>query len=364
MTVDDDLEKVKNANREVRRAVREDNLDMSVDAEQKINKILMHVEKYEKGLMSEVDDARSELRDAINEFQSVRDLAPDEKHQVEEMEERWGRINTYLRFLEKEIQRIEESHASDDSDSEVDLPIDIDNLMAGRAPFAYTEMDLSGWHSTLYGLNGVEEDLNYIIENSLKPLAGELEEEDNKIHEVLVEVTEALEEAAELHDDLLEIRYILSKAEEDEQLEEQIAEKDANQKLKNDIEDAHTKTVREEEVLEEIKNKEEQLFTEMKEAHEMIKSHTDVDQSFIQRINKDVGELKWFDLKSTGLIKSINEISRKSEDLDRELESLIKGFNRAKELTQQVIERKKKEETEEEKILEEIEEYLSKLEEE
>ncbi|MBY6287370.1 hypothetical protein GLT90_02060 [Nanohaloarchaea archaeon H12] len=364
MTIDDDLEKVKNANREVRRAVREGNIGLGVDAEQKINKVLMHVEKYEKGLMSEVEGARSELGDAIDKFQDVRDLATDEKHQVEEMEERWARINTYLRFLEKKTQSIEESHTSDDVDSDVDLPIDIDNLNAGREPFAYTEMDLSGWHSTLYGLNGVEEDLNHIIENSLKPLAGELEEEDNEIHEVLIEVTEALEEVAELHEDLLEVRYILSEAEEDEQLEKQIAEKNANQKLKDDIEDAYTTTVNEDEVLDQIKREEKQMFKQMKEVHEMIKSHTNVDQTFIQRINKDIGELKWFNLKSTGLVKSINKISRKSEDLDRELETLIENFNRVKELTQQVIERKKEGKTDEDKILEEIEEYLSKLDEE
>lgn len=364
MTIDDDLEKAKDANREVRRAVREGNLDLGVDAEQKINKILKHIEKYENGLMSEVQDAKGNLDNAINKFQNLTDLSPDEKHQVEEMEKRWGRIDTYLRAVESQVQDIEESGASDNNDSDSGSFINVENLMTGRHPFAFDGMALPGWDGTLYGLNGVKEDLEHIIQNSLKPLAGELEEENNKIHEALVEVTEALEEAAELHNDILEVKYILSKAKEDEQLENKIAEKNANQKLKNDIKDAYGEIEEDTEALKKIESKEEELFNKMKEAHNIVKSHMNVDQSFIQRINRDVGEIKWFGMKSTGLIKSINNISKKSEELDRELQSLIEEFKRAKELTQQVIERKEKAKTDEDKIIEEIDEYLSELEEE
>lgn len=369
---DDDLDKARNANKEVRRAVREGNLKIGMDADQKVNTVLTHLERYEKGLMGRIENDIRELEDALRSFRKDIGMEKDELHKMDDSIGRWNRITLYLDFLEDKIQELEQerrekaermSGSEDEEDSEdVDVPseldINLDNLRAGREPFALEGLDLSDIKFNTYGLRAVVDDLNFIMAKSLGPVAGEIEDEKNLLYKGLNEIVEAMEEAAESHNHLLEVKEILRQAEDDDELLKKLEDENANSRVEEQINRTLKGTKKVDNEFNHLLSKERDLIELIREAHELVRHQIDLDQEFLSNVDNELGNSKWWGFRKTGLYKKLENMRGKSGNLDNELDKMVENLDEIRTVLDNVRERKQKQETREEEILSKVESYL------
>lgn len=375
-----DLEKAKNANSEVRRAVREGNLEIGMDAVQKVQTVLTHLDRYEEGLMERVERDHNELETAVQDFRKELDMGKDELHKMEETISRWNRVTLYLDFLEDTIVEMDEkrkeareraaassdSEDGDDESGSPDIPdeleISIPNLWQGKEPFTMAGLDITDISSNTYGVYHVEKDLRFIVQKSLGPMAGELEEEENLQYEALSNVVDAMEDATKTHRHLLEVKEILSVTEEDDKLLENMEEKDVGTKIKRQIEDTVKGTHSSEDNFDHILDKERELVELIREAHELISEQIDLDEEFLSQMDTELGESKsfskWLDFRNTGLYSRLSNMGGRSSKLDKELDKMENHFDDIRNILDKARERKKQQETREEKVLSRTENYL------
>lgn len=369
---EDDLKKAQNANSEIRRAVREGDLELGMDAVQRVQTVLTHLERYEEGLMERVERDHNALETAIQEFRNELDMDRDELHKMDETVSRWNRVTIYLGFLEDRINEMDErrkearsrveGESEDDDSGSVDVPeeveLSIPDLRAGREPFTLDGLDITDISSNTYGLNHVGHDLEFIARRSLSPVAGELEEEDNLQFKALKEVVESIEDAANTHRHLLEVKEILSMAEEDDELLEKMEEKDANSRIKDQIERTVSGTRDIDDNFDHVLDKERDLIDLIREANELIQEQIDLDEEFLSKMDNELGESKWFNFRKTGLYKRLDNMRGKSSELDNELEMMEGYFDDIRNILENARSRKQKQDTREGKVLSKTENYL------
>lgn len=370
---EDDLEKAKNANSEVRRAVREGSLELGMDANQKVQTVLTHLERYEEGLMERVERDTRELKDALDKFRNDIEMEKDELHKMDDSIARWNRATIYLDFLEDRIKELdqerkeraaaaatsEDEEGDDGSDVPDELEINTRRLRSGNEPFALDGLDLDDIHHNTYGFTAVEEDLGFIYQKSLAPVAGEIEEEENFLYKGLDEVVEAMKDAADTHNHLLEVKEILARAEEDDDLLRELEEKDIDSKIKDQIGTTLRATGDVEDTLDHLLDKEREMIDLVREAHELVKHQIDLDEEFLSKMDNELGNSKWWGFRKTGLYKRLDTMRGRSSELDRELDYMVETFDEMRKILDNVQERKQGEERKEEKVLSKVESYLN-----
>jgi DNA repair exonuclease SbcCD ATPase subunit len=378
--LDDSMEKMKDVNPAVRRAMKEGNLELGMNAAEQVNTVLRNLDSYEEGLMKKVENDIEELEDAIDKFRGLVDLEEDELHSIEESEGKWSRVTLYLDFLKDRVEELEQERKreaeeaaaaaeaeEEDSGGVSDVPeeldVDIRKLREGYEPFAAPkDLDLSDYRSDSYGLEGIIQDMGFIVQKSLAPVAGEIEEDENKLYKALKETVDAIEDAAKTHSELLEVKEILNIAEEDDELLEELEEKDVKSQIQEQIERAIEGTGRVEDEFRHLEEREEQLMELIKNAHELIERQVELDEEFLNRVDNELGRKKsfarWLEFRNTGLYRDLRAMEGKSEDLDKEVERIGQEFDNMRKILDEVMKRKQSEEIREEKVLSEVEDYL------
>lgn len=370
---EDDLERAKNANSEVRRAVREGSLELGMDANQKVQTVLTHLERYEEGLMERVERDNRELEDALDKFRNDIEMEKDELHKMDDSIARWNRATIYLDFLEDRIEELdqerkeraaaaatsEDEDEDDGSDVPDELEVNVRRLRSGNEPFALDGLDLDDIRHNTYGLTAVEEDLAFIYQKSLAPVAGEIEEEENFLYKGLDEVVEAMKDAADTHNHLLEVKEILARAEEDDELLRELEGKDVDSKIKDQIGATIRATGDVEDTLDHLLDKEREMIDLVREAHELVKHQIDLDEEFLSKMDSELGNSKWWGFRKTGLYKRLDNMRGRSSELDRELDYMVETLDEMRKILDKVQERKQGEERKEEKVLSKVESYLN-----
>jgi len=371
-SVNDDLEKAKTANSEVRRAVREGNLELGMDANQKVQTVLTHLERYEEGLMERVERDTRELKDALDRFRKDIDMEKDELHKMEDSIKRWNRATIYLDFLEDRIKELDqerkeraaeaaasEEEGEDGSDVPDELEINIHRLRSGNEPFALDGQDLDDLDHNTYGLTAVEEDFGFIYQKSLAPVAGEIKEEENFLYKGLSEIVKAMQDAADTHNHLLEVKEILARAEEDDELLRELEEKDVESKIKDQIGRTLRGTKDVDDTLNHLLDREREMIDLVREAHELIEHQIDLDEEFLSKMDRELGNSKWWGFRKTGLYKRLDRMRGRSSELDRELDYMVETLDEIRNILDKVQERKQRKERKEEKVLSKVESYLN-----